>query len=223
MTTAPIQPNRSPTGHDGGADPEGEALVDALAHSAFVVMGALTRIGAEHELSLTQLRVLGILRDRTPRMAELADYLGLEKSTMSGLVDRAERRGLLERPRRRGVYDRRRARARGACAHRGPPRARPGHWPPRRHRASGAHPTAGTDARVSTGVNPGRASVQGSATRSLITLAAARSRDGERLALGHHCGLGLCLGAGVLCGRRRCVDAAVGGERLVPLLAGPLQ
>ena len=75
MTTAPIQPNRSPTGHDGGADPEGEALVDALAHSAFVVMGALTRIGAEHELSLTQLRVLGILRDRTPRMAELADYL----------------------------------------------------------------------------------------------------------------------------------------------------
>ena len=83
--------------------------------------------------------------------------------------------------------------------------------------------TAGTDARVSTGVNPGRASVQGSATRSLITLAAARSRDGERLALGHHCGLGLCLGAGVLCGRRRCVDAAVGGERLVPLLAGPLQ
>ena len=75
MTTAPIQPDGSPTGHDGGADPEGEALVDALAQSAFVVMGALTRIGAEHELSLTQLRVLGILRDRTPRMAELADYL----------------------------------------------------------------------------------------------------------------------------------------------------
>ena len=99
MTTAPIQPDGSPTGHDGGADPEGEALVDALAHSAFVVMGALTRIGAEHELSLTQLRVLGILRDRTPRMAELADYLGLEKSTMSGLVDRAERRGLLARAR----------------------------------------------------------------------------------------------------------------------------
>jgi DNA-binding MarR family transcriptional regulator len=99
MTTAPIQPDGSPTGHDGGADPEGEALVDALAQSAFVVMGALTRIGAEHELSLTQLRVLGILRDRTPRMAELADYLGLEKSTMSGLVDRAERRGLLARAR----------------------------------------------------------------------------------------------------------------------------
>lgn len=88
MSTAPVQ-----------ADPDGEALIDALVQSAFVVMGVLTRIGAEHELSLTQLRVLGILRDRRPRMAELADHLGLEKSTMSGLVDRAERRGLLARGR----------------------------------------------------------------------------------------------------------------------------
>src|SRR5262249_5411927 len=80
-------------------EPGWEALVDALAQSAFVVMGVLTRVGAEHDLSLTQMRVLGILRDRRPRMAELADYLGLEKSTMSGLVDRAERRGLLGRER----------------------------------------------------------------------------------------------------------------------------
>jgi DNA-binding MarR family transcriptional regulator len=48
-------------------------------------------------LSLTQLRVFGILRDRRPRMAALADYLGLEKSTMTGLVDRAEKRGFLAR------------------------------------------------------------------------------------------------------------------------------
>ena len=60
-------------------------------------MGAVTRIGARHDLSLTQMRVLGILRDRRLRMAELATYLGLEKSTMSGLVERAERRGLLAR------------------------------------------------------------------------------------------------------------------------------
>ena len=50
-----------------------------------------------HDLSLTQMRVLGILRDRRLRMAELADYLGLEKSTMSGLVERAEQRGLVAR------------------------------------------------------------------------------------------------------------------------------
>lgn len=71
--------------------------MEALVRSAFQVMGVLTRIGAEHDLSLTQLRVLGILRDRRPRMTELATFLGLDKSTMSGLIDRAEQRGLLER------------------------------------------------------------------------------------------------------------------------------
>jgi DNA-binding MarR family transcriptional regulator len=76
-----------------------DPLEDALVRSAFQVMGVLTRIGAEHDLSLTQLRVLGILRDRRPRMTELAAFLGLDKSTMSGLIDRAERRGLLERGR----------------------------------------------------------------------------------------------------------------------------
>jgi DNA-binding MarR family transcriptional regulator len=79
-------------------DPD-EALVDALAQSAFIVMGVLSRIAAANDLSLTQLRALGILRDRRPRMAELADHLGLERSTMSGLVERAERRGLLARGR----------------------------------------------------------------------------------------------------------------------------
>ncbi|MEU4693902.1 MarR family transcriptional regulator [Actinoplanes sp. NPDC023714] len=74
-------------------------LVDALVRCTFEVTGALTRIGAENDLSLTQLRVLGILRDRRLRVTELAAYLGLEKSTMSGLIDRAERRGLLARER----------------------------------------------------------------------------------------------------------------------------
>ncbi len=74
-----------------------DALVDALAQACYATMGVLTRIGADNELSLTQLRVLGILRDRRLRMSDLAAYLGLEKSTMSGLVDRAERRGLLQR------------------------------------------------------------------------------------------------------------------------------
>jgi DNA-binding MarR family transcriptional regulator len=72
-------------------------LIDALVRSSFLTMGALTRIGAEHDLSLTQLRVLAILRDRRVKMSELADYLGLDKSTISGLVDRAEKRGLLQR------------------------------------------------------------------------------------------------------------------------------
>jgi DNA-binding MarR family transcriptional regulator len=75
----------------------GESLVDALGQSAFVTMAVLNKLGAENDLSLTQLRVCGILRDRRLRMAALAQYLGLEKSTMTGLVDRAEKRGLLAR------------------------------------------------------------------------------------------------------------------------------
>ncbi|MFJ4650011.1 MarR family winged helix-turn-helix transcriptional regulator [Nocardia sp. NPDC088792] len=78
-------------------EPGQDELVDALVENAFMTMAALTRIGAEHDMSLTQLRVLGILRDRRVRITVLADFLGLDKSTMTGLVGRAEKRGLLQR------------------------------------------------------------------------------------------------------------------------------
>jgi len=54
-------------------------------------------VAAEHDLSLTQLRMLGILRDREPTMADLATFTGLERSTISGLIDRAAQRGLVVR------------------------------------------------------------------------------------------------------------------------------
>ncbi|MEU4164899.1 MarR family transcriptional regulator [Actinoplanes sp. NPDC026670] len=74
-----------------------DELIDALVRCTFQVTGVLTRIGADNDMSLTQLRVFGILRDRRLRVTDLAAYLGLDKSTMSGLIDRAERRGLLAR------------------------------------------------------------------------------------------------------------------------------
>ncbi|MGP7999253.1 MAG: MarR family winged helix-turn-helix transcriptional regulator [Streptosporangiaceae bacterium] len=74
-----------------------QQLIDALVRASFATMAVLSRVAAEHDLSLTQLRVLAILRDRRARISELADYLGLDKSTVSGLVDRAEKRGLLQR------------------------------------------------------------------------------------------------------------------------------
>lgn len=73
--------------------------MEAVVRTTFRVTAVLTRIAAAHDLSLTQLRVLGILRDRPARMTELAAFLGLDKSTMSGLVERAERRGLMVRGR----------------------------------------------------------------------------------------------------------------------------
>lgn|SRR5690554_2783329 len=74
-----------------------ESLANALVTTSFVTMAVINRIGAEHDLSLSLIRVLGILWDRRPRMTELADYLGLEKQTMSGLIARAEKRGLVMR------------------------------------------------------------------------------------------------------------------------------
>jgi DNA-binding MarR family transcriptional regulator len=77
--------------------PDDDELVDALVQSSFAVTAVLTRIGTAHDLSLTQLRVLAILRDRRPRMTALADHLGLDRSSLSGLVDRAAQRGLVRR------------------------------------------------------------------------------------------------------------------------------
>ncbi|WP_144764761.1 MarR family winged helix-turn-helix transcriptional regulator [Curtobacterium sp. 9128] len=76
---------------------EQDRLVDALGHAAFTTMGSLTGLAADAGLSLTQLRVLAILRDRRLRIGDLADHLGLEKSTMTGLVARAEKKDLLAR------------------------------------------------------------------------------------------------------------------------------
>ncbi|HXJ21371.1 MAG TPA: MarR family transcriptional regulator [Polyangia bacterium] len=72
-------------------------LVDGLFQLSFHLHGLLARIAGGHDLSLIQVRLLGILRDREPGMLELARYLELEKSSLSGLIDRAERRGLVER------------------------------------------------------------------------------------------------------------------------------
>jgi MarR family transcriptional regulator, lower aerobic nicotinate degradation pathway regulator len=72
-------------------------LRDALVLTSFTLMAALTEVAAQHDLSLTQLRMLGILRDREPTMAELAMFTGLERSTISGLIDRAAQRGLVVR------------------------------------------------------------------------------------------------------------------------------
>jgi DNA-binding MarR family transcriptional regulator len=81
-----------------GAGSAGDRQVmDKMIEASFQITGMLTRIAAGNDLSLTQLRVLAILRDRQPRMAALAEYLGLDRSTISGLVDRAVARGLVER------------------------------------------------------------------------------------------------------------------------------
>ena len=70
---------------------------DGLAQLSFLIHAILERRAREQDLSIIQLRLLGVLRDRKPTMNELARLLGLDKSSVTGLIDRAERRGLVMR------------------------------------------------------------------------------------------------------------------------------
>ncbi|WP_329129705.1 MarR family transcriptional regulator [Streptomyces sp. NBC_01476] len=104
---ATLPPTRPDAPVPGGPPGQGRAagpartqdlgIVDSLAQLSFAVQGALGKVAAQQGLSVIQLRLLGVLRDRTPGMQELARHLGLDKSSMTGLVDRAERRGLVRR------------------------------------------------------------------------------------------------------------------------------
>ncbi len=92
VNARPIPP---PEPEGDGADDLG--IVDALAQLSFLVQGTLAKRAAAHDVSMVQTRLLGVLRDREPTMHELARLLELDKSSVTGLVDRAERRGLVSR------------------------------------------------------------------------------------------------------------------------------
>lgn len=81
-----------------GPTPEvGLRLMDVLVETSFAVQAMLSAVADEHGLTLGQLRLLGVLRDRKPGMTELGVHLGLDRSSTTGLVDRAERRRLVTR------------------------------------------------------------------------------------------------------------------------------
>jgi MarR family transcriptional regulator, lower aerobic nicotinate degradation pathway regulator len=76
---------------------DSDPVVDPLVQLSFAVLDILGRAAAQHDLSVTQLRLLGILRDREPTMAEIAAFLRLDRSSVSGLIDRAEKRDIVAR------------------------------------------------------------------------------------------------------------------------------
>ena len=83
-------------GRDSRSDAD-LGIVDALVQLSFLVQGTLAKHAANHDLSMIQTRLLGVLRDHVPTMKELARLLELDKSSVTGLVDRAEKRGLVQR------------------------------------------------------------------------------------------------------------------------------
>ena len=72
-------------------------IVDGLVQLSFLVQSILARVATGYDVSVVQVRMLGVLRGRRVGMAQLAKLLNLDKSSMTGLVDRAERRGFVER------------------------------------------------------------------------------------------------------------------------------
>ena len=89
-----MPPNDSPPGSRRAPD---LGVTDALVQLSFLVQQALAESAQAHDVPVQQARLLGVLRDREPGMAGLAALLELDKSSTTGLVDRAERKGLLER------------------------------------------------------------------------------------------------------------------------------
>ena len=83
-----------PKGAPAGMAP---GLVEALAQLSFLVHDALAEVAGRHGLSIIQTRLLGALRGRQPTMNALGRQLGLDKSSIGGLVDRAQRRDLVTR------------------------------------------------------------------------------------------------------------------------------
>ena len=72
-------------------------LIEALGATAFAVMAVLSKLAAQNDVSLTQVRMIGILHDHRLTITELSAALGLDRSSVSGLVDRTEKRGLIRR------------------------------------------------------------------------------------------------------------------------------
>lgn len=72
-------------------------IAAALVRLSHIVQAAYGEIAASHNLTLTQAKLLCILKDSPRGMTELAQLLHLEKSSVSGLVDRIHQRQLIER------------------------------------------------------------------------------------------------------------------------------
>ena len=96
LTRMTAQPPHPAVGEGPAADHELD-IVDGLVQLSFHVQAVLARVAADHDLSIAQVRLLGILRDRNAEMLQLATHLGLDKSSVTGLVTRAERRDLVRR------------------------------------------------------------------------------------------------------------------------------
>lgn len=62
-----------------------------------LVQSIYARVSERHDLTPVQAKLLCVLLDGPRGMAELAQFFGVEKAALTGLMDRAERRGIARR------------------------------------------------------------------------------------------------------------------------------
>lgn len=91
-----------PVGPPDPVGPDERELIDAVlsASRALVAVAARSLAACEHEITLSQYRVLVVLSARGPqRVADLADALGVTPSTATRMCDRMAAKHLLRRAR----------------------------------------------------------------------------------------------------------------------------
>lgn len=76
---------------------EGMGLAAALVRSSFLVHAVYANASRDHGVTVQQGQLLCVLMARPRGMSELGAMLGLEKSSFTGLIDRAVKRGLVRR------------------------------------------------------------------------------------------------------------------------------
>lgn len=69
----------------------------ALVQLSGLVHSVFARVAERHDLTPVQGRLLCVLEDGPRGMAELARAFDVERATLTGIVDRGERRGLVQR------------------------------------------------------------------------------------------------------------------------------
>jgi DNA-binding MarR family transcriptional regulator len=72
-------------------------LTTVLVRAAFLVNAAYTDVSRQYGISPAQAQFLAVLRPRARGTSELVAVLGLAKSTVTGMVNLAERNGLVRR------------------------------------------------------------------------------------------------------------------------------
>ncbi|GHC97922.1 MarR family transcriptional regulator [Streptomyces violarus] len=94
MAHTPAPPAARSAAQD--SDPDHDALMERLARAAAGYYRDLTAAAALHGLTMTQAKMLILLRQPLP-MRALAGRLACDASNITGLVDRLEARGLVSR------------------------------------------------------------------------------------------------------------------------------